>query len=110
MEKAKAIAIGLFLCLLILQVVDIITTEILLYQNDGDFIELNILMRKIMDEGGMRDMIYAKMVITCLLGGLFLFIWKKDHYFKKHIPLALAIGVVMSTVTVVNNLWWCMTW
>ena len=74
MEKAKAIAIGLFLCLLILQVVDIITTEILLYQKGSDFIELNILMRKIMDEGGMRDMIYAKIIITCLLGGMFLFI------------------------------------
>ena len=109
MEKAKAVSIGLFLCLIILQIVDIITTEILL-QKGSDFIELNILMRKIMDVWGVWGMIYTTIILTCLLGGIFLFIWKKDHYFKKHIPLALAIGVVMSTVTVVNNLWWCMTW
>ena len=108
MEKAKAIAICLFSCLVMLQIFDVITTEMLLYQK-GDFIELNILMRKVMDEGGMKDLIYAKIIIGSLIGSVIVYMWRTEHL-KKHVPLALAIGIAMSTVTVVNNLWWCMTW
>ena len=105
MEKAKAVAICLFLCFVILQLFDIITTGMCFQKG---LMEGNPLMRKVMGDGwNMWNLIYAKAIIVSLIGGIILFMWKREHL-KKHIPLALAIGIVMSTATVLSNLWWGM--